>query len=159
MQVRLAEVEQASLMSEQLSDKSSSPALPDDLSLDEHSSYQLLVRDSQVCVSTRSLTPNKTFPTHLSHLCCFTLVTHNCLHGRDIVISNFTLFKKQFIASKGLFFFLRQTLMNRTIIEKPFIPLEYFHFFMLKSKVESILGGFYVIDQHNVVRNCEWGGI
>ncbi|XP_023189639.1 voltage-dependent T-type calcium channel subunit alpha-1I-like [Xiphophorus maculatus] len=46
-EVRLAEVEQASLMSEQLSDKSSSPALPDDLSLDEHSSYQLLVRDSQ----------------------------------------------------------------------------------------------------------------
>lgn len=48
VQVRLAEVEQASLMSEQLSDKSSSPALPDDLSLDENSSYQLLVRDSQV---------------------------------------------------------------------------------------------------------------
>ncbi|CAI5681277.1 unnamed protein product [Oreochromis niloticus] len=46
-EVRLAEVEQASLMSEQLSDKSSSPALPDDLSLDENSSYQLLVRDSQ----------------------------------------------------------------------------------------------------------------
>nr|XP_015824152.2 voltage-dependent T-type calcium channel subunit alpha-1I isoform X2 [Nothobranchius furzeri]XP_054599493.1 voltage-dependent T-type calcium channel subunit alpha-1I isoform X2 [Nothobranchius furzeri] len=46
-EIRLAEVEQASLMSEQLSDKSSSPALPDDLSLDEHSSYQLLVRDSQ----------------------------------------------------------------------------------------------------------------
>lgn len=47
-QIRLAEVEQASLMSEPLSDKSSSPALPDDLSLDEHSSYQLLVSDSQV---------------------------------------------------------------------------------------------------------------
>uniref|UniRef100_UPI003AAF45BE voltage-dependent T-type calcium channel subunit alpha-1I n=1 Tax=Centroberyx gerrardi TaxID=166262 RepID=UPI003AAF45BE len=46
-EIRLAEVEQASLMSEQLSDKSSSLALPDDLSLDEHSSYQLLVRDSQ----------------------------------------------------------------------------------------------------------------
>ncbi|XP_029948747.1 voltage-dependent T-type calcium channel subunit alpha-1I-like [Salarias fasciatus] len=46
-EIRLAEVEQASLMSEQLSDKSSSPALPDDLSLDEHSSYQLLARDSQ----------------------------------------------------------------------------------------------------------------
>ncbi|XP_041640069.1 voltage-dependent T-type calcium channel subunit alpha-1I-like [Cheilinus undulatus] len=45
--IQLAEVEQASLMSEQLSDKSSSLALPDDLSLDEHSSYQLLVRDSQ----------------------------------------------------------------------------------------------------------------
>ncbi|XP_068565531.1 voltage-dependent T-type calcium channel subunit alpha-1I-like [Cebidichthys violaceus] len=41
-EIQLAEVEQASLMSEQLSDKSSSPALPDDLSLDEHSSYQLL---------------------------------------------------------------------------------------------------------------------
>uniref|UniRef100_A0A4W6CUY6 Calcium voltage-gated channel subunit alpha1 Ib n=1 Tax=Lates calcarifer TaxID=8187 RepID=A0A4W6CUY6_LATCA len=38
-EIRLAEVEQASLMSEQLSDKSSSPALPDDLSLDEHCSY------------------------------------------------------------------------------------------------------------------------
>nr|XP_043884115.1 voltage-dependent T-type calcium channel subunit alpha-1I-like [Solea senegalensis] len=47
-EIRLAEVEQASLMSEQLSDKSSSPALPDDLSLDEHSNYQLLVRDSQM---------------------------------------------------------------------------------------------------------------
>ncbi len=35
-------------MSEQLSDRSSSLALPDDLSLDEHSSYQLLARDSQV---------------------------------------------------------------------------------------------------------------
>ncbi|XP_037620430.1 voltage-dependent T-type calcium channel subunit alpha-1I-like isoform X2 [Sebastes umbrosus] len=46
-EIQLAEVEQASLMSEQLSDKSSSPALPDDLSLDEHSSYQLLGRDSQ----------------------------------------------------------------------------------------------------------------
>ncbi|KAG7234491.1 hypothetical protein INR49_004558 [Caranx melampygus] len=46
-EIRLAEVEQASLMSEQLSDKSSSPALPDDLSLDEHSGYQLLVRDGQ----------------------------------------------------------------------------------------------------------------
>ncbi|KAM4583766.1 voltage-dependent T-type calcium channel subunit alpha-1I-like [Odontesthes bonariensis] len=46
-EIRLAEVEQASLMSEQLSDKSSSPALPDDLSLEEHSSYQLLVRRSQ----------------------------------------------------------------------------------------------------------------
>ncbi|KAM9857055.1 voltage-dependent T-type calcium channel subunit alpha-1I [Aulostomus maculatus] len=46
-EIQLAEVEQASLMSEQLSDKSSSPALPDDLSLDEHSGYQLLVRDSQ----------------------------------------------------------------------------------------------------------------
>ncbi|XP_041093888.1 voltage-dependent T-type calcium channel subunit alpha-1I [Polyodon spathula] len=46
-EVRLAEVEQVSLMSEQLSDKSSSPALPDDLSLDDHSVYQLLVRDSK----------------------------------------------------------------------------------------------------------------
>ncbi|XP_069386718.1 voltage-dependent T-type calcium channel subunit alpha-1I-like [Paralichthys olivaceus] len=46
-EIRLAEVEQASLMSEQLSDKSSSPALPDDLSLDEHSGYQL-VRDRQM---------------------------------------------------------------------------------------------------------------
>lgn len=47
-QIKLAEVEQASLMSEQLSDKSSSLALSDDLSLDEHSNYRLLVRDSQV---------------------------------------------------------------------------------------------------------------
>ncbi|XP_038839592.1 voltage-dependent T-type calcium channel subunit alpha-1I-like, partial [Salvelinus namaycush] len=46
-EIRLAEVEQASLMSEQLSDKSSSLALPDDLSLDDHSDYQLLVRDSK----------------------------------------------------------------------------------------------------------------
>ncbi|XP_059353762.1 voltage-dependent T-type calcium channel subunit alpha-1I-like [Carassius carassius] len=36
-EIRLAEVEQTSLMSEQLSDKSSSPALTDDISLDEHS--------------------------------------------------------------------------------------------------------------------------
>ncbi|XP_035254709.1 voltage-dependent T-type calcium channel subunit alpha-1I-like isoform X3 [Anguilla anguilla] len=41
-QIQLAEIEQASLMSEQLSDKSSSLALPDDLSLDDHSVYQLL---------------------------------------------------------------------------------------------------------------------
>ncbi|KAG5853993.1 hypothetical protein ANANG_G00032750 [Anguilla anguilla] len=46
-QIQLAEIEQASLMSEQLSDKSSSLALPDDLSLDDHSVYQLLVRDSK----------------------------------------------------------------------------------------------------------------
>ncbi|XP_061576617.1 voltage-dependent T-type calcium channel subunit alpha-1I-like [Cololabis saira] len=45
-EVRLAEVEQASLMSEQLSDKSLSLALPDDLSLDEHSGYQLIFSDS-----------------------------------------------------------------------------------------------------------------
>ncbi|XP_055363135.1 voltage-dependent T-type calcium channel subunit alpha-1I-like [Betta splendens] len=50
-EIRLAEVEQASLMSEPLSDKSSSPALPDDLSLDEHSSYQLLVTHDQRCSS------------------------------------------------------------------------------------------------------------
>ncbi|XP_018593847.1 LOW QUALITY PROTEIN: voltage-dependent T-type calcium channel subunit alpha-1I-like [Scleropages formosus] len=46
-EIRLAEVEQVSLRSEQLSDKSSSPALPDDLSLDDQSVYQLLVRDSR----------------------------------------------------------------------------------------------------------------
>ncbi|XP_030639215.1 voltage-dependent T-type calcium channel subunit alpha-1I-like [Chanos chanos] len=46
-EIRLAEMEQASLMSEQLSDKSSSLALPDDLSLDDHSVFQLLVRDSK----------------------------------------------------------------------------------------------------------------
>lgn len=45
----MAEVEQASLKSEQLSDKSSSPALPDDLSLDEHTAFQLLAREDQVC--------------------------------------------------------------------------------------------------------------
>lgn len=47
----MAEIEQASLRSEQLSDKSSSPALPDDLSLDEHTTYKLLVRDGKVCMS------------------------------------------------------------------------------------------------------------
>ncbi|XP_077426004.1 voltage-dependent T-type calcium channel subunit alpha-1I isoform X6 [Vanacampus margaritifer] len=46
-EVRLAEVERTSLMSEQLSDKSSSPALPDDLSLDEHASDQMLIGGSQ----------------------------------------------------------------------------------------------------------------
>ncbi|XP_061883383.1 voltage-dependent T-type calcium channel subunit alpha-1I-like [Entelurus aequoreus] len=46
-EIRLAEVEQTSLISEQLSDRSSSTALPDDLSLDEHGSYQLLVGGSQ----------------------------------------------------------------------------------------------------------------
>ena len=47
-QIRMAEIEQASLKSEQLSDKSSSPALPDDLSLDEHTAYQLLTREGKV---------------------------------------------------------------------------------------------------------------
>ncbi|KAK9534938.1 hypothetical protein VZT92_007352 [Zoarces viviparus] len=46
-QIRLAEIEQASLKSEQLSDKSSSPALPDDLSLDEHTAYLLLAREGK----------------------------------------------------------------------------------------------------------------
>ncbi|KAJ8345786.1 hypothetical protein SKAU_G00299790 [Synaphobranchus kaupii] len=46
-EIRLAEVEQASLRSEQLSDKSSSPALPDDLSLDDHSVYQLLMLEGK----------------------------------------------------------------------------------------------------------------
>ncbi|KAE8283079.1 Voltage-dependent T-type calcium channel subunit alpha-1 [Larimichthys crocea] len=45
--IRMAEIEQASLKSEQLSDKSSSPALPDDLSLDEHTAYQLMVREGK----------------------------------------------------------------------------------------------------------------
>lgn len=44
----MAEIEQASLRSEQLSDKSSSPALPDDLSLDEHTVFQLLTREGTV---------------------------------------------------------------------------------------------------------------
>ncbi|XP_051796823.1 voltage-dependent T-type calcium channel subunit alpha-1I isoform X5 [Acanthochromis polyacanthus] len=46
-QIRMAEIEQASLKSEQLSDKSSSPALPDDLSLDEHTAFQLLAQESE----------------------------------------------------------------------------------------------------------------
>ncbi|TDH02793.1 hypothetical protein EPR50_G00156340 [Perca flavescens] len=46
-QIKMAEIEQASLKSEQLSDKSSSPTLPDDLSLDEHTAYQLLVREGK----------------------------------------------------------------------------------------------------------------
>ncbi|XP_044036377.1 voltage-dependent T-type calcium channel subunit alpha-1I isoform X3 [Siniperca chuatsi] len=46
-QIRMAEIEQASLKSEQLSDKSSSPALPDDLSLDEHTAYQLLTQEGK----------------------------------------------------------------------------------------------------------------
>lgn len=44
----MAEIEQASLRSEQLSDKSSSPALPDDLSLDEHTVFRLLTREAAV---------------------------------------------------------------------------------------------------------------
>lgn len=44
----MAEIEQASLRSEQLSDKSSSPALPDDLSLDEHTALRLLTREATV---------------------------------------------------------------------------------------------------------------
>uniref|UniRef100_A0A7N6ARA4 Ion transport domain-containing protein n=1 Tax=Anabas testudineus TaxID=64144 RepID=A0A7N6ARA4_ANATE len=50
-EIRMAEIEQASLKSEQLSDKSSSPALPDDLSLDEHTAYQLLLREGKVGMS------------------------------------------------------------------------------------------------------------
>ncbi|XP_056871734.1 voltage-dependent T-type calcium channel subunit alpha-1I isoform X2 [Takifugu flavidus] len=45
-EIRMAEIEQASLRSEQLSDKSSSPALPDDLSLDEHTAFRLLTREA-----------------------------------------------------------------------------------------------------------------
>lgn len=48
----MAEIEQASLRSEQLSDKSSSPALPDDLSLDEHTAFRLLTREGMVSDST-----------------------------------------------------------------------------------------------------------
>uniref|UniRef100_A0AAX7TW46 Ion transport domain-containing protein n=1 Tax=Astatotilapia calliptera TaxID=8154 RepID=A0AAX7TW46_ASTCA len=50
-EIRMAEIEQASLKSEQLSDKSSSPALPDDLSLDEHTAYQLLAQEGEVGIS------------------------------------------------------------------------------------------------------------
>lgn len=50
-QIRMAEIEQASLKSEQLSDKSSSPALPDDLSLDEHTAYLLEAREGKVTMS------------------------------------------------------------------------------------------------------------
>ncbi|XP_068192086.1 voltage-dependent T-type calcium channel subunit alpha-1I-like [Antennarius striatus] len=45
-QIRMAEIEQASLKSEQLSDKSS-PALPDDLSMGEHTAYQLVMREGK----------------------------------------------------------------------------------------------------------------
>eukprot|EP00066_Takifugu_rubripes_P012893 XP_011602159.1 PREDICTED: LOW QUALITY PROTEIN: voltage-dependent T-type calcium channel subunit alpha-1I [Takifugu rubripes] len=45
-EIRMAEIEQASLRSEQLSDKSSSPALPDDLSLDEHTAFRLLTQEA-----------------------------------------------------------------------------------------------------------------
>lgn len=47
----MAEIEQASLRSEQLSDKSSSPALPDDLSLDERTAFRLLTREGTVSAS------------------------------------------------------------------------------------------------------------
>jgi len=47
-QIHMAELEQASLRSEQLSDKSSSPALPDDLSLDEQSVYQMTAKEGKV---------------------------------------------------------------------------------------------------------------
>uniref|UniRef100_A0A8B9JYP3 Calcium voltage-gated channel subunit alpha1 Ib n=1 Tax=Astyanax mexicanus TaxID=7994 RepID=A0A8B9JYP3_ASTMX len=56
-EIQLAEVEQASLMSEQLSDKSSSPVLPDDLSLDDHSVYQLL---PSVGINLTLITPHST---------------------------------------------------------------------------------------------------
>ncbi|XP_077068641.1 voltage-dependent T-type calcium channel subunit alpha-1I isoform X5 [Siphateles boraxobius] len=46
-QIHMAELEQASLRSEQLSDKSSSPALPDDLSLDEQSMYQMAAKEGK----------------------------------------------------------------------------------------------------------------
>lgn len=48
----MAEIEQASLKSEQISDKSSSPALPDDLSLDEHTAYHILTREGKVSTQT-----------------------------------------------------------------------------------------------------------
>uniref|UniRef100_A0A9J8BMS2 Voltage-dependent T-type calcium channel subunit alpha n=1 Tax=Cyprinus carpio carpio TaxID=630221 RepID=A0A9J8BMS2_CYPCA len=54
-EIQLAEVEHTSLMSELMSDKSSSPALTDDISLDEHSDYQLLDRDCKVCVCVKTL--------------------------------------------------------------------------------------------------------
>lgn len=54
-QIRMAEIEQASLKSEQLSDKSSSPALPDDLSLDEHTTNQLLNKEGKVSMSRAGL--------------------------------------------------------------------------------------------------------
>ncbi|XP_057716619.1 voltage-dependent T-type calcium channel subunit alpha-1I isoform X3 [Corythoichthys intestinalis] len=53
-EIRMAEIEQISLKSELLSDKSSSPALPDDLSLDEHTAYQLLVKESKEKCSSGS---------------------------------------------------------------------------------------------------------
>ncbi|CAL8338691.1 unnamed protein product [Boreogadus saida] len=66
--IRLAEVEQASLMSEQMSDKSSL-ALPDDLSLDEYSMYQLLLPDPPVQHGTPTLASQKLkIPSALSGL-------------------------------------------------------------------------------------------
>ncbi|XP_061568549.1 voltage-dependent T-type calcium channel subunit alpha-1I [Cololabis saira] len=53
-QIRMAEIEQASLKSELLSDKSSSPALPDDLSLDEHTTSQLLTKEGKRTCSSDS---------------------------------------------------------------------------------------------------------
>ncbi|XP_076853493.1 voltage-dependent T-type calcium channel subunit alpha-1I-like [Brachyhypopomus gauderio] len=46
-EIHMAELEQVSLRSEQLSDKSSSQALPDDLSLDEQSMYHLVVKETK----------------------------------------------------------------------------------------------------------------
>ncbi|XP_016097653.1 voltage-dependent T-type calcium channel subunit alpha-1I-like [Sinocyclocheilus grahami] len=46
-------------MSEQLSDKSSSPALPDDISLDEHSNYQLRDRDCKEEQGSADLSTDK----------------------------------------------------------------------------------------------------
>ncbi|TRY87831.1 hypothetical protein DNTS_015730 [Danionella cerebrum] len=50
-QIHMAELEQASLMSEQLSDKSSSPVLPDELSLDEQSGYQIPAKEAKEQIS------------------------------------------------------------------------------------------------------------
>ncbi|XP_078807638.1 voltage-dependent T-type calcium channel subunit alpha-1I isoform X2 [Oryzias latipes] len=54
LEIRMAEIEQASLKSEQLSDKSSSPALPDDLSLDEPT-FHMLAQESQERSNSDSL--------------------------------------------------------------------------------------------------------
>ncbi len=58
----MAELEQASLKSEQLSDKSSSPALPDDLSLDEQSVYQMAVKEGKVSFLSEKLSFWMTHP-------------------------------------------------------------------------------------------------
>lgn len=86
-------------MSEQLSDKSSSLALPDDLSLDEHSSYQLLVRDSKVLthtVHTSKRTQTFTVSVKSIRMHCVIVLQHTIVQNNDMkqtAIKNFFLFR------------------------------------------------------------------